>query len=146
MTSLLSLLQVAGQVTAQTVAAPTDNVVATGGVAIVVTMIFQLVKNSTMFPWVSRATGKLNFWVGIVAAVASTAGIHGHYDMQTGGMIALPGLHVIWQSIVQWATQQAAYKGLTVPAETLGEIRAMLEKVLTPPAVSEGAEKAKETP
>jgi hypothetical protein len=109
-------------------------------------MVFQAIKNSNLFPYVSRATGKINFWIGIAAAVASTAGIHGHYDVATGGMIAIPSLHVIWQSIVQWAAQQAAYKGLTVPAETLGEIRGMLERYATPPPISEGAQKAKENP
>jgi len=108
----------------------------------VVTILMQAMKNSEWFPFISRATGKINFWVGIMAAIASTAGIHANYDMAVGGTITLPGLHVIWQSVVQWATQQAAYKGLVVPAETLGEIRTMLERVATPPPVSEGAAKA----
>ena len=144
---LLMFMQAAAQTVATTAAQPTDNVIATGGLAVVVTVILQAIKNSNWFPWISRATSKINFWVGIVAAIASTAGIHGHYDMATGGALAIPGLHVIWQSVVQWASQQAAYKGLVVPAETLGEIRGMLEKVMTPPAVSEGAAKAdRDTP
>lgn len=148
----LSLLQAAAQTVTQTATAagtavtgaPTDSVGATLGLSVVVTMIFQALKNSAYFPLISRATGKVNFWIGILAAIASTAGIHGHYDVATGGMIALPSLHVVWQSVVQWATQQAAYKGLTVPAETLGEIRAILALATTPPAppVSEGAAKA----
>src|SRR6185436_3751527 len=149
---ILSLLQDAVQtaqasaaaVTDAVTGAPTDSVGATLGLSVVVTMVFQMVKNSKVFPYVSRATGKLNFWIGIVAAVASTAGIHGSYDLATAGTIALPGLHVIWHSVVQGAAQQETYKGLTVPAETLGEIRAMLEKVMTPPPVSEGAAKAED--
>lgn len=143
-----ALLQAASQAGAQAVevvaSAPTDSVGATLGLSVVVTMVFQAIKNSRAFPFISRSTGKLNFWIGIIAAILSTAGIHGHYDVTTGGSIAIPGLHVIFQSIVQWAAQQATYKGLTVPAETLGEIRTMLERLLSPPPVSEGAAKAKE--
>lgn len=141
---LMLILQSAATALATTTAAPTDSVGATLGLSVVVAALLQAVKNSELFPWISRATGKLNFWIGIAAAVASTAGIHGHYDMSAGGSVTIPGLHVIFQSVVQWASQQAAYKGLIVPAETLGEIRAMLARALTPPPISEGAAKTEQ--
>lgn len=149
MTTLLMYLQAAAQTTVQTVAAvsPSDSVPATLGAGVVVAIMLQALKNASWFPWLSRNTATLNFWVGIVAAVASTAGVHVAYDASAGGTITLPGVNAIVQAVVQWATQQAAYKGLVVPAETLGEIRTMLERYATPPPVSEGAAKAdEETP
>ncbi len=143
---LIALVQAASEAAIQTtqaaVAASSDNPAATVGLAVVVSAVFQLLKNSDKFPWLSRATGKINFWVGVFAAVASVAGIHATWDASSGGSISLPGLQAMWQAVVQWASQQIAYKGLIVPAETLGEIRTMLERYATPPPVSEGAQKA----
>lgn len=143
---LIALVQAATETTVQAtqaaVAASSDNPVATVGLAVVVSAVFQALKNSDKFPWISRASGKINFWVGIVAAIASAAGIHATWDVQSGGTIAIPGALGIWQAVIQWASQYIAYKGLIVPAETLGEIRTMLERTMTPPPVSEGAAKA----
>lgn len=145
---ILAFMQVAADAAVQTtqaaVAASSDNPIATAGLAVVVSAIFQALKNSQWFPWVSRVSGRVNFTVGIIAAIAATVGIHATWDAQAGGTITLPGLQGLWQVLVQWATQQTAYKGLIVPAETLGEIRTMLERYATPPPVSEGAAKAKD--
>lgn len=144
-----ALLQAAAQ-TAQTAAAalpatlsqPTDNPYASLGLAAILPFVLQAAKNATWFPYISRASGKLNFCLGLILAALATAGVHLTYDPLLGGTITLPSLHALWQTIVQWGAQQAAYKGLVVPAETLGEIRGMLERTLTPPPISEGAAKA----
>ena len=146
--NLMALMQAAAQASVGTVqtamASATDNPSATLGLAVVIPFLLQMLKNASWFPWLSRHTSQLNFAVGVIAASASVIGIHASYDMSTGGTITLPPLHTIWQAFIQWAGQQVAYKGLVVPAETLGEIRSLLERVLTPPPISEGAAKAGE--
>lgn len=145
MLSLFQSSMEAAQVGAATLASSaTDSVGATLGLGVVVSVLLQAVKNSNWFPWITRRTSQINFWVGVVAAAATTLGIHASYDAATGGTVTLPSLHVLWQGVVQWSTQQAAYKGLVVPAEVLGEIRTLIERFATPPPVSEGAAKAAE--
>lgn len=145
---LMMYLQAAGQVAsdaaAQAASGASDNPTATLGLAVVIPFLLQAMKNSTWFPWVSRQTSRINFVVGVIAASAATFGIHATWDASTGGSITLPSLMGLWQAFVQWTAQQTAYKGLVVPAETLGEIRTLLERVLSPPPVSEGAAKAGE--
>ena len=136
----LTALQAAGQTAttaaAQAASGASDNPTATLGLAVVIPFMLQAMKNASWFPWLTRHTSQLNFAVGIVAATAATFGIHATWDASTGGTITIPGLMGLWQAFVQWAAQQTAYKGLVVPAETLGEIRTMLERFLTPPPVS----------
>ncbi len=136
---MIDLLQIASNV----VDNPTDNPLATGGFAVLVAAILQTLKNSEKFPWLSRATGRINFWVAIFAAGLATAGVHLKYDINSGGSLSLPSLTGLFQWAIQWATQQLVYKGAIVPAEALGEIRVMIERFATPPAESEGAAKAK---
>lgn len=128
-----------------------DNFYATSGVsAIVVSVLLQVLKNTPFFPYLSRNTAKLNSAVSIVAAFVVSIGIiyQFDYDDATGAFILnVHGnlwdvLHTIEHTIGQWAAQQVAYKGLIVPAETLGEIRHLLARVLEPPPVSEGEAKA----
>ena len=144
----LMALQAAGQVATdaakQAASGASDNPTATLGLAVVIPFMLQAMKNATWFPWLNRQTSQINFIVGILAAGGATFGIHATWDMNTGGTITLPSLLGFWQAFVQWAAQQTAYKGLVVPAETLGEIRTMLERILTPPPVSEGAAKAED--
>ncbi len=147
---LMTMLQTAAQTAAagatdaaaQVASGATDNPSATVALAVVVPFLLQALKNASWFPVLTRETGKINFAVGVLAAAAATFGIHATWDATAGGTITLPGLHGIWQGLVQLAGQQVTYKGLVVPAETLGEIRAMLARALTPPPISEGAAKA----
>ena len=133
MGSLTVLLQTAAQVTVTGLRAgadaATDNPSATLGLAVVVPFIFQALKNSPMCPFLTRQTSRVNFLIGIVTAFASVVGIHATYDVGTGGTITLPPLHTFWQAFLQWAGQQVTYKGLVVPAETLGDIRALLREM-----------------
>lgn len=128
---ILSGLQAAAaatvQATATAIANPTDNVVATGGFALVCSVILQSLKNSNQFPWLSRETARINFWIGLLVAGLSTAGVHLRYDYHTGGVIELPSVTGLFQWVIQWAAQQGAYKGLIVPAETLGDIRSRMD-------------------
>ena len=143
---LLALLQSASEATVQTIqaaaAGATDNPSATLTLAVIVPFIVQGFKNASWFPWVTRNTGRINFAIGVIAALATTLGIHATWDPIVGGSITgIPGIHGIWQAFVQWAGQQVAYKGLVVPAETLGDIRTLLERLLAPPPESSGAAK-----
>lgn len=145
---LMTMMQTAAQATAdaaaQAASGATDNPSATIGLAIVIPVLLQALKNASWFPVLTRQTSRINFAVGVFAAAAATFGIHATWDMNTGGTITLPGLHGLWQGVIQWAGQQAAYKSLVVPSETLGEIRGMLERAMTPPPISEGAAKAEQ--
>ena len=129
----MMMLQAAGQLTADAlqagVASATDNAAATFGLAVVVPVVLQAVKNASWFPWLTRQTPRINFIVGVIAAAAATFGVHATWDPQSGGTITLPGLVGIWQGLVQWSGQQSVYKGFIVPAETLGDIRAVLERM-----------------
>jgi hypothetical protein len=125
--TMLAMLQAAASATVDGVragaATATDNPSATLGLAVVVPFLLQALKNSPMFPLLTRNSARINFTVGVVCAFASVVGIHATYDISTGGTITLPPLHTVWQAFIQWAGQQVTYKGLVVPAETLGDIR-----------------------
>ena len=127
-----------------------DNVyVASGTLALVVSVALQMAKNSPWFPWLSRNSGKVNAYVSAVAAVLSSMGIAWSFDFdQTTGAVAAAFqfnlytiLHMTGHSIVQFSAQHVAYKGLIVPAEQLGEIRQLLQRVLQPP-ISDAEAKA----
>ncbi len=129
-----------------------DNIYAASGVtAIFVSVAMQILKNTPLFPWLSRNSGKLNAAISVLAAFATSVGIiySFDYDELTGAFLfnihgnLWDAWHVITHTAGQWATQHLFYKGFIVPAETLGEMRAMLANALTPPPVSPGAEKAK---
>ena len=131
--TLLVMLQAGGSIAADglkaSVASATDNPSATLGLAVVVPFLLQALKNSPMFPLLSKNSSRINFVVGLACAFASVVGIHASYDITTGGTITLPPLHTLWQAFIQWAGQQVAYKGLVVPAETLGDIRNELREI-----------------
>lgn len=114
-----------------------DNIyVATGGSAVLLATLLQLLKNSPYFPWLSRQTGKVNLLASVVLAFFASAGISHHFDFSGDGTFAfgLEGnLYDVWHFIVhwaiQWASQHSFYKGFIVPAETLGETRAILKSI-----------------
>ena len=128
-----------------------DNVyVASGGTAVIVSVLFQIVKNSTWFPWLTRETGKLNAAIGVLIALVSALGIVWSFDFNpnsydfTGQFHGnlLDVWHAIEHSFVQWVMQHTFYKTALVPAEALGEIRGLLARGFTPPPISDGAAKA----
>lgn len=119
-----------------------DNPTATGSLALVATLLIQYLKNTTWASWFTRETERANLALSILVAGVATLGIHYAYDAATGDFSLVFSTHQFFQWFVQWITQHAAYKGFVVPAETLGEIRGLLERVLTPPPISEGDAKA----
>lgn len=112
-----------------------DTIVATGVSAATVATILQLVKNSPLCPWISRESGRLNALLSVIAAGLTALGLSYdfQFDQETGGFtlgftgtiggLIDGGAH--W--IGQWTAQHAFYKGFIVPAESMGEIRAILK-------------------
>jgi hypothetical protein len=129
-----------------------DNVyVASGTSAVLVSVLLQILKNTAYFPWISRNTARANTIISFLAAFGTSLGIVATFDFNSssgnfsgtfhGNIWDI--LHVGAHTAIQWATQHSFYKGFVVPAETLGEIRAYLARLLPPP-MSEGAIKARE--
>lgn len=112
-----------------------DNIyVVSPTVALVVSVLLQVVKNSSYFPWISRQSGRLNAGLSVLIAFLTSWGIVASFDFdQETGRFAAGFTGNIWDvwhafshSIIQWSEQHIFYKGLIVPAEILGEIRAVL--------------------
>ena len=126
-----------------------DNVyVASGTLALVTSVLLQMCKNSPWFPWLTRNSGKVNAYVSAVVAVLSSMGIAWSFDYAPSGDTNIAFSfnvytvgHMIGHSLVQFAAQHTAYKGLIVPAEQLGEIRMLLQRLLQPP-ISDAEAKA----
>lgn len=123
-----------------------DSLIPAAGAAIIVSTILQYLKNSPSIPLVSRDTGRLNAALSMIAAGFVALGLSYNYtfDASTGaftlGFSGTVGglINGLGHWAGQWTLQHAAYKGLIVPAEVLGEIRAMLAKAadgvpVTPP-------------
>lgn len=122
---------------------------AIGGSALISALLIQYLKNSGWATWFTRETNRANLFLSILVSGAASVGIHFTYTAATDSLVII-GLaaffkHGVWEWAGQWVTQHAAYKGFIVPSETLGEIRAMLGRVLTPPAISEGDAKVHPT-
>jgi hypothetical protein len=119
-----------------------ENPVATGGTALLATLAIQFLKNSGWATWFNRETDRANLALSIAVAAATALGVHVTFNAATGDGALHFNLHQVWDGVVQWAVQHAAYKNVVVPAETLGEIRALLQRAL-PPAVSAAEDKGK---
>lgn len=124
-----------------------DNPAATGGLALLVSLGIQWLKNSPWATWFTRESDKANLGLSIVLAGVATLGIHWNYVDATD-TIAIVGVkaalsHNLWQWVLQWATQHAAYKGIVVPSETLGEIRGLLQRAIDGGPISAGDAKVK---
>ena len=106
--------------------------------AATVATLLQLVKNSPLVPWLSRETGRLNAVLSIGLAGLTALGLSytAGFDQETGkftiGFTGTIGGVVdgLAHWVGQWTAQHAIYKGLIVPAEILGEIRAVLKQAL----------------
>lgn len=117
-----------------------DNPAATGGTALLSTLAIQALKNSSWASWFNRDSARANFALSLFISFIATVGVHYTWDANTGTLmitgLTLAGLaHGVWSWLLQWLTQHATYKGFVVPAETLGEIRALLQRQW-PPAIS----------
>ena len=123
--------------------------IASGTLALVVSVAMQMAKNSPWFPWLSRNSGKVNAYVSAGVAVLSSLGIAFSFDFNdvtgdgtgTFSFNLYTMIHMAGHSLVQFAAQHTAYKGLIVPAEQLGEIRMLLQRLLQPP-ISDAEAKA----
>ena len=73
-------------------------------VAAVVSFVFQMLKRSPVFPWVSAQTARLNTWVAIVLAVVAAAGVHVTF---AGDVLTVSGLS--WDALYQYGVQQVFY-------------------------------------
>jgi hypothetical protein len=118
-----------------------DNPAAVATSALLMSLLVQALKNSPLVPWMNRQTGTVNLLVSFVSAIISAGVIHYAWDVKTGDVTFVLNVHLVWAFIVQWGTQHAAYKGLIVPTETLGDIRALLQRALPPP-INEAEAKA----
>lgn len=110
-----------------------DNPAAVGTTAIAVPFLIQALKNSPLVPWMNRETERINLTVGLLASGLAAAGIHFAWDANLGNLAITVNSHMLWAWFVQWAGQQAAYKSLVVPSETLGEIRSILQAAFAQP-------------
>lgn len=112
-----------------------DNIyIASPTVALMSSVIIQILKNTPWLSIIDRDTTKLNAFLSATIAFISSLGIVVSFDMTPDGAFAghFSGniwdiLHVLGHFPVQWATQHMIYKGFIVPAECLGEIRAILK-------------------
>lgn len=119
-----------------------DNPVALGSSALLATLAIQFLKNSGWASWFNRETDRANLALSILVATAISLGIHLAAGTHDGDFIITGNWHLIGNAVTQWVAQHAAYKGFVVPGETLGEIRALLQRAL-PPAVSAAEDKGK---
>ena len=121
-----------------------DSLIPAAGAAIIVSTVLQFVKNSPLFPLINRESGKLNAMLSMVAAALVAFGLSYNYAYDpssgvfsfgfTGTVGGLVNGLAHWAG--QWTLQHASYKGLIVPAEVLGEIRAILAKTGSGQAVA----------
>lgn len=119
-----------------------DNPAATGGFALLAALAIQYLKNTPWATWIRRDTAKANLALSVAVAFLTSVGIHWNY-VPVSDTLQIVGLHQalthgLWEWVMQWATQHAAYKGIVVPSETLGEIRALIARALEPPPISAG--------
>jgi len=126
-----------------------DNPTATGGTALMAALAIQALKNSGWATWFNRETGRANLFLSAVVAAVTSVGIHFAYDA-TAGTIVITGVtmaaaHALYQTSLQFSAQHVWYKAIIVLPETLGEIRALLQRAMPPPisAPEAKAEQAK---
>lgn len=80
-------------------------------VSVLVVEVFELLKQTPSFKWITTETATVNRYLGFVLAFLSGLGIHYQFD-QTTGTLVIQGL--AWASIghaaMQWAQQQLYYR------------------------------------
>lgn len=101
-------------------------------IAVYTTLVFQLLKKSSWFPWLTLESQKLNRIIGIAAAFFAAIGVSATFD-RTAGALTVTGLTVIGlfhgtvRFAQQWMMQQVAYK-LVVAPPMPGALQAGAEK------------------
>jgi hypothetical protein len=100
--------------------------------AVITTYVFQALKKSRWFPWLTVESQKLNRAAGIVVAFGASIGVVATFD-HTAGVLTVTGLtlsglgHGLARFVQQWVFQQAAYKTLIAPPMP-GQMQAGAEK------------------
>jgi hypothetical protein len=101
-------------------------------IAVITTYVFQLIKKSRWFPWITVETQTVNRTIGVVVAFGASIGVVATFD-HTAGVLTITGLtiagigHGVARFIQQWALQQIAYKNLIAPPMP-GALQAGAEK------------------
>ena len=85
------------------------------GAAIGYGFIFQWLKNSHWFPWITHETEVLNRYIGVIMAGLLSLGIHYEWSVSANSLtLFLPTwlelFHHLRDWFVQWAMQQYVYK------------------------------------
>jgi hypothetical protein len=89
-------------------------------IAVITTYVFQWLKKSRWFPFLTVETQKFNRVLGVAVAFAASIGVVATFD-HTAGVLTITGLTVAGllhggaRFVQQWAFQQAAYKTLVAP-------------------------------
>lgn len=89
-------------------------------IAVITTYVFQWIKKSSWFPWLTMNSQKLNRILGVVVAFAASIGVVATFD-HTAGVLTVTGLtmaglgHGVARFIQQWVMQQTAYKVVIAP-------------------------------
>jgi hypothetical protein len=91
------------------------------GAAALIPYLLEGLKKAAWFPWITEATTAINRWIGIVAALAVTAGLHYEWSPDTRVLsMTIPTLaaFVAWMfnALVQWGLQEYVYRtGVQLP-------------------------------
>ena len=96
--------------------------------AAVVVYALQWLKRSTLFPWITMESERLNRLLAGVGAAISAAGVHfafavaentsGTYVITISGLSLLNVLHGLWHVVNQFAIQQLAFDAVVKPKGT----------------------------
>lgn len=78
---------------------------------------------SAVFSWISKETPWVTRTVSFIFAAVTAVGIHGTYNLQTGGTVTIPGLAVVlgaaWAVTQNYALQHAWGKVISVDWDVL---------------------------
>jgi hypothetical protein len=85
------------------------------GAAAVIPFLLEGLKKAEWFPWITTGTAALNRWVGILAALAVTVGIHYEWTAETRQLLVVVPtfaqfLGMVFNAASQWGLQQYVYK------------------------------------
>jgi hypothetical protein len=88
-------------------------------VAVLVSLLMQWAKQSTMVPWISTKTEILNRWVAAIVSLASGFGIYFAWDhsgtLIISGLTAAHLFHALVRALQQWVFQKVAYRVVIAP-------------------------------
>jgi hypothetical protein len=113
--------------------------ITSGSSAIFFSVVMQGLKKANWFPWINTTTERLNRIIGIVAAMALSAGIHASYHYGEAGTLifTLTGFTLVnikafvGHAIGQWTAQHGFYKIFVVPPELQAATLNVLKQLLS---------------